>query len=177
MSMTLEEVRRQIDVVDTQMKPLFLSRMECAKNVAIAKSKTGGNVFVPSREREIIAKRTEDAGEVKAQYTEFLRHLMTMSRVYQYGFLTPIQEEVLAGATQEDPEKVKVTFTVNEQETYMNLFLNVLQVNGIVIEEFCAKRDGDKMLVSATLRGSLKTPEMRRAMSQIGKEAYDLTIR
>ena len=37
--MTLDEIRVEIDAVDTQMKPLFLKRMECAKQVAEAKAK------------------------------------------------------------------------------------------------------------------------------------------
>ncbi|MFQ9495408.1 MAG: chorismate mutase [Dorea longicatena] len=44
--MTLEEVRAGIDAVDTQMKPLFLKRMECGKHVAEVKAQTGGDVFV-----------------------------------------------------------------------------------------------------------------------------------
>lgn len=38
--MTLEEVRAGIDAVDTQMKPLFLKRMECGKHVAEVKAQT-----------------------------------------------------------------------------------------------------------------------------------------
>ena len=55
--MTLEEVRAGIDAVDTQMKPLFLKRMECGKHVAEVKAQTGGDVFVLERELEIIEKR------------------------------------------------------------------------------------------------------------------------
>ena len=58
--MTLEEIRRQIDTVDSQIKPLFLQRMECAGQVAEEKAKTGGDVFVLERELEIIRKRTAD---------------------------------------------------------------------------------------------------------------------
>ncbi len=38
--MTLEEVRKMIDCVDTQIKPLFLERMACAEHVAAAKAET-----------------------------------------------------------------------------------------------------------------------------------------
>ena len=58
--MTLEEVRAGIDAVDTQMKPLFLKRMECGKHVAEVKAQTGGDVFVLERELEIIEKRATD---------------------------------------------------------------------------------------------------------------------
>lgn len=54
--MTLEEVRAGIDAVDTQMKTLFLKRMECGKHVAEVKAQTGGDVFVLERELEIIEK-------------------------------------------------------------------------------------------------------------------------
>ena len=58
--MTLEEVRKVIDRVDTQIKPLFLERMACADHVAAAKAENGSDVFVPDREDEIILKRTGD---------------------------------------------------------------------------------------------------------------------
>ena len=63
--MTLEEVRAGIDAVDTQMKPLFLKRMECGKHVAEVKAQTGGDVFVLERELEIIEKRATDKERVK----------------------------------------------------------------------------------------------------------------
>ena len=42
--MTLEEVRKMIDCVDTQIKPLFLERMACAEHVAAAKAENGSDV-------------------------------------------------------------------------------------------------------------------------------------
>lgn len=38
--MTLEEVRNEIDEIDTNMKPLFLRRMQCGKHVAEIKDRT-----------------------------------------------------------------------------------------------------------------------------------------
>jgi len=58
--MTLEEVRNEIDEIDTNMKPLFLRRMKCGKHVAEVKAQTGGDVFVLERELEIIEKRATD---------------------------------------------------------------------------------------------------------------------
>ena len=78
--MTLEEARADIDAVDTQMKPLFLKRMECAKKVAEVKAQTGGDVFVLERELSIIEKRAGDVDkEVYDEYVTFLRHLMSVT--------------------------------------------------------------------------------------------------
>ena len=68
--MTLEEVRAGIDAVDTQMKPLFLKRMECGKHVAEVKAQTGGDVFVLERELEIIEKRATDVDPEESAKTK-----------------------------------------------------------------------------------------------------------
>ena len=81
--MTLEEVRAGIDAVDTQMKPLFLKRMECGKHVAEVKAQTGGDVFVLERELEIIEKRATDVDpEIQEEYKTFLRHTRDAGKSY-----------------------------------------------------------------------------------------------
>ena len=97
--MTLEEVRAGIDAVDTQMKPLFLKRMECGKHVAEVKAQTGGDVFVLERELEIIEKRATDVDpEIQEEYKTFLRHLMSLCRKYEYELLPEMQEKVMTAA-------------------------------------------------------------------------------
>ena len=117
--MTLEEVRAGIDAVDTQMKPLFLKRMECGKHVAEVKAQTGGDVFVLERELEIIEKRATDVDpEIQEEYKTFLRHLMSLCRKYEYELLPEMQEKVMtaalaaAGLTAEtEHTQVKIGFT------------------------------------------------------------------
>lgn len=60
--------------------------MDCAREIAREKAKTGGDVFVQSREQAIIAGRTGDVEpDLKAEYAYFLLLLMSISRRYQYG--------------------------------------------------------------------------------------------
>ena len=97
--MALKEVRKTIDEIDTQMKPLFLQRMECGKHVAEAKAQTGGDVFVLERELEIIEKRAGDVKpEIQEEYRTFLRHLMSLCRKYEYELLPEMQEKVITAA-------------------------------------------------------------------------------
>ena len=180
--MELAEIRKEIDRIDTQMKELFLQRMACAEKVAEAKMKTGGDVFVPSREDEIIEKRTSDVENVKDEYTEFLRHLMSVSRRYQYGKLTQMQDAVLKAALAkgvdeaEETGKVRIRFRVVDGGVKLNLFMNVLQMNSVDIESMELKSEEGGKTVTMLLRGSLKEPQMRRALCQIGKEAEALSI-
>ena len=126
--MTLEEVRKMIDCVDTQIKPLFLERMACAEHVAAAKAENGSDVFVPDRENEIILKRTGDVDvSVKREYEMFLRHLMSVCRRYQYGILTEMQEQVIAEALKQagldehvSHEQITVSFTDHREKSSLN---------------------------------------------------------
>ena len=56
--MTLEEVRKEIDKVDSQIKKLFSERMELAENVAKVKAETGDVILKPEREEIIISNLT-----------------------------------------------------------------------------------------------------------------------
>ena len=97
--MTLEEVRNEIDEIDTNMKPLFLRRMKCGKHVAEVKGQNGGDVFVLERELEIIEKRATDVDpEIQEEYKTFLRHLMSLCRKYEYELLPEMQEKVMTAA-------------------------------------------------------------------------------
>lgn len=182
--MTLEEVRKEIDLVDSQMKPLFLSRMVCAGHVAEAKAVTGADVFVPVREDEIIEKRTADVDEsVRKEYEMFLRHLMSVSRRYQYGMLTEMQDKVIAEALQSagldehaEHEQITVSFVDSRQKSNLNLFLNMIRLNEIMIDAMEVKSEEDRQCVTLCLHGNLKQPDMRRLLCQIGKESKEFKI-
>lgn len=49
--MTLEEVRKQIDVVDKQIKVLFKERMILADQVARVKAESEDAIYKPDREK------------------------------------------------------------------------------------------------------------------------------
>lgn len=182
--MTLEEARADIDAVDTQMKPLFLKRMECAKKVAEVKAETGGDVFVLERELSIIEKRAGDVDpEVYDEYVTFLRHLMSVSRRYQYGKLTGMQDSVVDGAAKEagiDEDakhtKVEISFTCPSETSDLNLFINMTKLNKICINSMDLKTEDGVQKITMTLDGNLKESNMRRLLCQIGKEADNFKI-
>ncbi len=177
--MTLNEIRAEIDQIDNQMKTLFLKRMECAEHVAQTKAESGGDVFAPEREKEILEKRTVDTdGEIKSIYTSFLTWIMCASRKYQYGFLKNMQEDVLekllsqAGFDMEaEHEYVRVGFFLREKKNSLNLYINMISLNGIDIREMnVAEKDGGRK-VSILLAGNVQDTDMRRLLCQLGKEA------
>lgn len=182
--MTLDEIRVQIDAVDTQMKPLFLQRMECAKHVAETKAETGGDVFVLERELAIIEKRAGDVDpELYDEYVAFLRHLMSVSRRYQYGILTGMQDKVVDGALEaaglsgaEAHTQVKIRFCCDSAASDLNLFINMAKLNAVGIHAMNLETKDGVQQIEMTLEGNVKDSNMRRLLCQIGKEAEGFGI-
>lgn len=182
--MTLDEVRAGIDEVDSQMKPLFLKRMECARQVADVKAKTGGDVFVLERELAIIEKRAGDVEEVHDEYVAFLRHLMSVSRRYQYGILEKMQEEVVgdalkrAGLDGTTPHtQVEIAFSCPKETSDLNLYINMIKLNGVTVEAMSLATEGQVQKITMTLDGSVEEQNMKTLLCQIGKEAEEFAIR
>lgn len=182
--MTLDEIRVQIDAVDTQMKPLFLKRMECAREVAKTKAETGGDVFVLERELAIIEKRAGDVEpELYDEYVAYLRHLMSVSRRYQYGILTGMQDKVITGALEAaglnadtTHTQVKITFCCDSAASDLNLFINMTKLNKVTIHAMNLATEEGVQKIEMTLDGNVNDSTMRRLLCQIGKEAEAFKI-
>ena len=69
--MELSEIRTKIDAVDDQLLKLFLERMELAEEVAAYKNEHNLPILNRGREREILAKVTQKAGD-KERYAYHL---------------------------------------------------------------------------------------------------------
>ena len=82
--MELKDIRAGIDRIDDQLVKLFVERMDLSGEVARAKRQTGKAIRDRARERAIINRVTEAAGEAYAPYARALyEHLFDLSRGYQ----------------------------------------------------------------------------------------------
>lgn len=85
----LQEARKIINEVDTQMAELFVRRMHAAEMVAAYKKEHGMPILDAAREEEVIrsgAERVEN-DELRGYYTDFIRDTMAISRRYQQKLL------------------------------------------------------------------------------------------
>ena len=86
MSSKLEDARTIINEVDSQMAALFVKRMRAAELVYEHKKEFGLPILDQNREDAVIAKNSaliEDE-VLKGYYIDYLKHLMSVSRAYQY---------------------------------------------------------------------------------------------
>ncbi|MGF6905737.1 chorismate mutase [Fusobacterium sp. PH5-44] len=180
--MTLDEIRIKIDQIDNEIKELFIKRMECAKEVANTKNITGGDVFVPERENIIIEKRSEGINdEIKNGYIAFLKHLMSVSRQYQYGILKNMQNDVVGNLKKnlkniDSHRKISITFNCQQNNTNLNLYINMIVLNSIRISEINIKDEKGTLKCNVTLEGALEDENMKILLCQLGKEAPNFSI-
>lgn len=82
--MSLEEIRKKIDTIDSELAPLIKQRMECSLEVARIKSAENLPIYHPGREKEILERVALNAGETYAPYVESIyRNIMNVSRSLQ----------------------------------------------------------------------------------------------
>lgn len=84
MEQDLNELRRQIDAVDSQLTELFVQRMEIVEQVARYKLERGMQVLQPDREQVVIDRAAARAPAAMQEYTgDFFRAVMAISRAMQ----------------------------------------------------------------------------------------------
>lgn len=86
--MNIHRLRDQIDHIDDEIVKLFLSRMQCAEEIAHYKNKNNLPVTSKEREREIIARVTQDVPEdLQGSLKILFNALFDVSRSYQERIL------------------------------------------------------------------------------------------
>ena len=182
--MTLDEIRVEIDRIDNAIKPLFLERMGYSKRVAEAKEAAKGDVYVPEREAEVIAKRADGTeGEVREAYTAFLSDMMRISRRYQYGVLEEMQEAVLkecldrAGLTgKEVHNKVTIGFSCGKEQHELGLYLQMVSLNKVPVNKIHAEEIDGTLHCELTLEGNVNDKNMKQLICHLGKESSQFAI-
>ena len=86
MANKLEEARKIINEVDSQMAELFVKRMRAAEMVFEHKKEFGLPILDPKREAAVIEKNTALIEDqlLKEYYNVYIKNLMSVSRAYQY---------------------------------------------------------------------------------------------
>ena len=81
----LDEARKIINEVDSQMAELFVKRMRAAEMVYEHKKEFGLPIYDEKRESEVIEKNLILIKDevLKEYYVDYLKHLMSVSRAYQ----------------------------------------------------------------------------------------------
>ena len=85
----LDRARKQINEIDSEMRELFVRRMQAAELVAEYKAEHGLAIYDPTREDEVIRRNSEkiENEALRAHYVNFLKNTMAVSRAYQSSIM------------------------------------------------------------------------------------------
>jgi len=107
--MDLQELRQQIDKIDSDLLNLFQQRMDTSAQIAQFKQQNKIPVYDPERERQKLYDLSGKAGENRAAYVTALYSLMfELSRAEQERVLNP--ESVLTGRIQDAVRDTEMMF-------------------------------------------------------------------
>ncbi|MCM1258029.1 MAG: chorismate mutase [Roseburia sp.] len=173
--MSLDEIRQEINSIDTRMKELFLKRMECSRQVAEEKKKTKGRVYVPEREAEMVSRGLMDVPENKMpEYKMLLKQIITISRTYQYsqmGLPEYLRE------TLDFQGELLIGFSCKEDSDQLSGAVVALKMAGIVIQEIQTERQQEKtMCCHMRIFGDFKSSLAKGAVLQIYEENEDVSV-
>ena len=184
--MALEDVRKQIDGIDTRIRELLMERLDCSAQVAEAKLAVGETtVYRADRETEILdrlgAQVTEDR---RAGYLAVVRKVMETSRMYQYGIMYdhledpfgPLSREL---AMPERSNRVRVCLTRENRPNAMSSILSMIGDYGFNMQQMeLIREDPERQTVSFELViiGDLHETRMKKLMFQLSKESMDFRI-
>ncbi|MBQ8141052.1 MAG: chorismate mutase [Clostridia bacterium] len=106
--MDINELRSSIDSIDKELVELFKKRMNVSAEVAEYKRQNNMNVLDASRERALLAKVAETAGDEFADYTRILYStILDLSRSYQHKKLGDTSElSALISSAEQTTQKI-----------------------------------------------------------------------
>ena len=184
--MTLEEVRKEIDAIDPEIRTLLMKRLDCAYQVAEAKNMSGDlRVYRPDRENEILSHLSKEVpAEQKAGYLAVVRKIMQASRMYQYGLLYDWNEGLFDPLIGEIPipenaVRVRVRLTRPNRPNAMSEILSMIGDYGYnmeLMELIADDREEGIVTFELTILGNLNETNMKKLMFQLSMECMNFSI-
>ena len=185
-NMTLEEIRCQIDIIDAEIRNLIMKRLECSRNVALAKQASGNLViYRADREAEIIERLGQGVPEDrKAEYLSVVRKIMETSRMYQYGLLYDWNDGLFSDCFGKidipaESSHIRFSLTRPNQPNQMAQILSMIGDYGCNME-FMELVGDDKetgtVTFLLTILGDLNQTHIKKLMYQLSMESKNFMI-
>lgn len=184
--MTLDEVRKSIDTLDTQIRELILKRMDCSMQVAQVKTKSNEtNIYRADREEAILERLGSGVSEDrKAEYLSVVRKIMETSRMYQYGlmydWMDGVMDEYFEGIDiHEGGRSVRVRLTRENRPNAMSSILSMIGDYGYNMNRMELTEDDNgsgTVTFELEILGDLSETHMKKLMFQLSRESKDFRI-
>jgi len=185
-NLTLEEIRCQIDSIDSEIRELIMKRLDCSRNVAMAKQASGNLViYRADREAEILERLGQGVPEDrKAEYLAVVKKIMETSRMYQYGLLYDWNDGLFSERfgnidIPTEASHIRFTLTRPNQPNSMAQILSMIGdygCNTMLMELVGEDKENGTVTFALTILGNLNEEHMKKLMYQLSMESRDFTI-
>ena len=185
-NLTLEELRCQIDSIDSEIRELIMKRLDCSRNVAMAKQASGNLViYRADREAEILERLGQGVPEDrKAEYLAVVKKIMETSRMYQYGLLYDWNDGLFSERfgnidIPTEASHIRFTLTRPNQPNSMAQILSMIGdygCNTMLMELVGEDKENGTVTFALTILGNLNEEHMKKLMYQLSMESRDFTI-
>ena len=185
-NMTLEEVRCQIDSIDAEIRELIMKRLDCSRNVAMAKQASGNLViYRADREAEILERLSQGVPEDrKAEYLAVVKKIMETSRMYQYGLLYDWNDGLFSERFEEidiptETSHIRFTLTRPNQPNSMAQILSMIGDYGCnteLLDLIGEDKENGTVTFTLTILGNLNEEHIKKLMYQLSMESWDFSI-
>jgi len=174
----LQELRKQLDAIDSKIVKLYEDRMDVCRQVAEYKIGTGKKVFDKQREQEkIAAVKGLTHNEFNSRgIEELFEQIMSMSRKLQYQMLAEsgnIGKLPFIGVDQLETKKARVVFQ-GAEGAYSHLAM--VQYFGEDIESFHVDTFRDAFVSIEEGRADFAVLPIENSTAGIVNEIYDLLV-
>lgn len=182
--MTLEEIRREIDSVDDQIRELIMKRLDCSEKIARSKIESGDlHIFRPEREESMLRRLGSGVCEDrKAGYLAVVRKITETSRMYQYGLIfdsvgglfDPLAKDI---TIRSECSRVRVRLTRDNRPNAMSSILSMIGDYGFNMDRMeLISQDEEHVTFELLIIGDLNDTRMQKLMFQLSQESQNFWI-
>ena len=181
--MSLEDLRKEIDEIDKNIKELFVKRMQVVEKISDYKAETGDEIYKPEREAEMLKKcsRGMDAS-VKEEYVSLVRKIVMLSREHQYKrlFNKGYLKDVSVSGYQPNHNRLGVSFNCNDECGSLTFVLSIISDYGVNIKNLNLTNITENGLIAYRVEllmdMGIDSEKEKALITQLMKETDDFKI-
>lgn len=183
---SLDEIRKDIDAIDQQIRDLLMKRLDCSEQVVASKIEAKNYViFRADREKMMLENLAQGVPEKrKAGYLSVVRKVTETSRMYQYGILyeqaPELYENLVRGLTiPEHTDSITVQLTRRDIPNSMSAILSMIGDYGYNMDQMRIvgySEDKSNVIFELKILGDLAYDNMKKMVLQLSMESKDFSV-
>lgn len=196
--MKLEDIRKEIDSIDSELKELLLKRFNCSYNVAMSKIESGNTVIYRADREQAVLNRLRDSvpEEVLTEYLAIVRRYMESSRMYQYGLIFDRSDDLFRGIfpdidAEHDSENITASFMIPSAPNALSSKLCMIGDHGCVLKDIKIETADDvnngpasdqdssangMIKTELTFSGNIRDERIRKLLYQLSMETESFEV-